>query len=163
MGDKGYTDFYYPPIGHIRVHSFPEFDNARTMAKEGNGYANEDQFQGAAAMWMWNTFPELRRTWMHPANEREIPSPKKDMAAYKKAMIKVKQDEAKGMLIGATDFVFLCPMFVIELKQPGGTLSEAQIKVKEACERCKIPWYLCEYMEDFQRIVNLHVDKIKWW
>lgn len=130
---------------------------------KSNGYSSEDAFQAAATMWLWNKYPILRRTWTHPANEREIPNKTKDPVGYKKAIIKLKQDQAKGMLIGAADFWLMVPLMCIELKQPGEKQTAAQIECEEACKRCNIPYHLVEYMEDFQRIVTDAVEKIKWW
>lgn len=115
------------------------------MGRLDNGFASEDAFQAAAAMWTWNTFPDKRRTWTHPANERKVYT--------KKDVIKLKQDEAKGMLIGAADFWFLSPAFCVELKQPGKKQRDDQIKCEEACKANGVPYYLLEYMDDFQRVV----------
>lgn len=122
-----------------------------------NGFANEDIFQAKAFEWTWNhkEWEPLRRTYLHPANEREVSS--------KKHLVKLKQDEAKGMVPGAYDFIFMMPSFAIELKQPGESLNKNQIKFKAALDACKIPNYVCFYMEDFQEIVEREVAKIKWW
>lgn len=151
MGAKGYTDFYYLPMGHIRVYSFPEFDNASNMAKKDNGYANEDIFQAAAFQWTWNTFPELRRLFFHPKNEGN------------KNIVTAIQDRGKGVVPGVADFIFFEPRFAVELKQPGKTQNEDQLKFEAKCKERNIPYYLVEYMEDYQRIVTAEIDKIKWW
>lgn len=115
-----------------------------------NGYNSEDHFLCEAFKWTWNTFPDFRRTFFHPANERKV--------ITKGDMIKLKQDEAKGMLPGVSDIVFLSPVFTTELKQPGKKQTVDQIKFQAACEKHGIPYYLVEYMEDFQSIVKSYFE-----
>lgn len=113
-----------------------------------NGFASEDAFQCAAFMWAWNTYPKLRWTFLHPANE-----------GYKN-IVKAKQDEAKGMLPGAFDFIFMRPSFAIEIKQPGNWLTKNQEKFQAALRANNIPEFVCYFMDEFQFVVRQEVAKI---
>ena len=124
-------------------------------AKPSNGFLSEDHFQIETCRWMWNEpgWEKFRRSYLHPANERKIRT--------KEDQIKANRDKSKGMLPGAYDWIFLMPAFVIELKQPGEKLTADQEKFKLMCDILGIPNYVCEYMEEFQRIVREQFAKVK--
>lgn len=113
-----------------------------------NGFDSEDLFQAAAFQWTWNEFPAFRRTFFHVPNEG------------KKNIIIAKKDEAKGLLSGVYDIVFMVPGFVTELKQPGNDLSENQKKFKVAMDKFGVPTYTCWYMDAFQEIVRKEFAKV---
>lgn len=116
--------------------------------KESNGFLSEDHFQIEAHGWAWKGFPELRRTWHHAANEGE------------KNVVKQNRDFSKGLVPGVYDFVFQCPSFVIELKQPGKWLNDNQVKYQAAMRRNNVPEYVCYFMEEFQAVVSEHFAKL---
>lgn len=134
--------------GGWRGMSKAEFENMST--KPSNGFLSEDHFQIEAFQWIWNEpeFLKFRRSYLHPANEGE------------KNQVKANRDFSKGMIAGAADFIFLKPVFVIELKQPGKKLTENQEKFKAMCRSLDIPHYTVEYMADFQRIVRQHFNTV---
>lgn len=77
---------------------------------------SEDQILAACHQWLWNTYADLRGSFWHIANEREVD-------AYKGAVLK-----AKGVVAGVPDYVlnYKSKVYYFEFKTDVGELSEKQ-------------------------------------
>ena len=83
---------------------------------------SETQLQAECFQWCWNEHPETRRLlWMNRNHG-------------KKKMMEALQDRAMGLVPGIPDLTFIWKFEVygIEIKIPGGVLSDDQKKVHKA-------------------------------
>jgi hypothetical protein len=110
----------------------------------------EDQFCAKAVQYIWNTYPETRRLLIHIPNEA------------KRSKIEWVQLKAKGLIPGATDYVFFWNEkgYAIEAKDPNtGKISPDQIKVHEALKSQGIPVFIVysdqEFIQVIESIINV--------
>lgn len=98
-----------------------------------NSFENEEQFQSAAIRLISYEFPKLRGKTFHCMNEYYIPKNQgESIQDYKDRCARYgNANKSKGKLAGVPDIliVFNGILYKIELKQPNGTLGEAQIEL----------------------------------
>lgn len=118
-----------------------------------NKFENENQFQAAAVKMISQLFPRIRNRMWHTKNEGYIPKFEKESETeYKKrCMMEGNRNKAAGMKAGVPDISFTLKglYYGIELKQPNGKLSDAQIEFhKEIAMDCNFnPVAVCYTLE----------------
>lgn len=104
---------------------------------EINSFANEIQFQAKYAMIFSQVFPRLRGMAWHTMNEGYITRlPSENDNEYKKrCYFEGNKAKAQGVLSGVVDWMFRWNgiIYMQELKQPNGKLSEPQIQFFDRC------------------------------
>src|SRR5690606_30064343 len=110
----------------------------------------EDQFCAKAVQYIWNTYPQTRRLLQHIPNEA------------KRSKAEWVQLKAKGLIPGATDYIFLWNQraYTIEAKDPDkGRISPEQVKVHEALKSQQIPVFIVysdqEFIQVIESIINV--------
>lgn len=105
----------------------------------------EDQFCAAAVKYIWNTYPETRRLLQHIPNEA------------KRSKIEWVQLKAKGLIPGATDYIFFWAgrCHCIEAKDPTkGRISPDQQQVHDALKSQSIPVHIVYSSEEFITLIE---------
>ncbi len=96
-------------------------------------FPNEDAFQSAAITWISSRYPMFRGKVFHVPNEMFIPRRvgESDAEYKRRTSFYGSQNKGKGKLAGVPDICikYLGILYSIELKQPGGKVSEVQEKV----------------------------------
>lgn len=103
----------------------------------------EGKIQAECFQWFYNSFPHLRGLLYHVPN------------GEKRDKITASLLKAKGVVAGVPDlcFHFRARTYFIEMKKPGGALSESQVKIHEQLDRQGFIVWIVETLEDFQRLL----------
>ena len=108
---------------------------------------NEDQFQAATFKYINANYPKWRKLVFHVPNE----------SATSDQMRMVLK--SKGVVPGVPDLICMNPLWVIELKMPKGTQSDAQKLIEQVWTENGIPYTLCrttaEVVDTLCRFDNL--------
>jgi hypothetical protein len=115
----------------------------RSVASYRRPKVSEISLHMSAAAFLRRAWPE-ELPWTHfPAGEL------RDKATGGKL-------KAMGLAPGWADFLFVMPnaqLAMLELKVPGGVLSDAQIEVKQKCQRLGCAYAVARSMEELEDIV----------
>jgi hypothetical protein len=112
---------------------------------------SEDRILSDFHLWMWESFPDLRRLCFHPNNEANL------------GPLVGAMNKAKGVVAGVADYIMLVPRsgfhgLCIEFKVPGGTQQPHQItfmeKVREQGYRYEIAYTTEQAIEIWQEYHN---------
>lgn len=119
------------------------------MLKKSN--KSEDRILSDFHLWMWETYPDLRRLCFHPNNEANL------------GPLVGAMNKAKGVVAGVADYVMLVPRsgfhgLCIEFKVLGGAQSDKQqdfeAKVKGQGYRYEIAYSTEQAIQIWQEYHN---------
>ena len=113
------------------------------MLKKSN--KSEDRILSDFHLWMWETYPELRRLCFHPNNEANL------------GPLVGAMNKAKGVVAGVADYIMLVPNqtshgLCIEFKVPGGVQHPHQITFMERVREQGFMYVVCFSTEEAIKI-----------
>lgn len=91
---------------------------------------------------VWTLEGRLRCVWTHPPHEAA--------GGTKFAAIRYALARALGMITGAPDYLFMAAAgsWAIEMKAPGGSMTENQKNFRSWCEMHSIPFAVCRSADE---------------
>lgn len=111
-----------------------------------------DRVQQNCFQYLWNTYPQTRRTFWHTSNEL-APYPKEKESDFKKRIFYRK---AIGVLPGVTDLVWYWKgcLYVFDVKVGNDVISESQHLFVDAIEAQGGKFYEINNLEQFKNVVD---------
>ncbi|MDP3561711.1 MAG: hypothetical protein Q8R83_06010 [Legionellaceae bacterium] len=158
--------------------------SATTLSAPTTLPMSHDRIQQECFKWLWNQYPNIRRTFFHCPNEyapggeymeREIRGYLKRVqklvpgwlqtifsSAKKDHIIKLSQRKAIGLLPGVTDLVFYYQgvLYMFDIKIGKDSLSDAQLDFIAAMEDQGGKFYEIESLIQFQSIIQEIIPEI---
>lgn len=114
---------------------------------------SHDRLQQECGNYLWNTYPQTRLTFFHPANEA-IKHKAETMQEFK---LRLAQRKAIWVLSGVTDLVWYWQgtMYLFDVKVGNDRLSKEQKDFIAAMEKQGAKFYEVNNLEEFKTIADL--------